>query len=105
METAKPKLWTRNFTLLTAGSTISMLGNAIAGFSLGLLILDYTKSTFLYALTMVVYNLPKVVMPVLSGPYLDRFSRRKTLYSLDFVSAVLYLLMFLCCKEAFSTTP
>ncbi len=101
METANPKLSTRNFTLLTAGSTISMLGNAIAGFSLGLLILDYTKSTFLYALTMVVYNLPKVVMPVLSGPYLDRFSRRKTLYSLDFVSAVLYLLMFFMLQGGF----
>ena len=35
-------LWTRNFTILTLGTVVSMLGNAISGFALSLLILDYT---------------------------------------------------------------
>ena len=87
---AKEGLWTRNFTIITVGSIVSMLGNAIAGFALGLLILDYTGSTFLYAMYMVMYNLPKVAVPTLAGPFVDKFSRRKTIYTLDFVSTALY---------------
>lgn len=83
-------LWTKNFTIITVGTVISMLGNSISGFALGLLVLDYTGSTFLYALYMVLYNLPKVVAPTLSGPFVDKFSRRKTIYMLDFTSAALY---------------
>lgn len=88
-QTANP-LWTKNFTIITAGTVVSMLGNAIAGFALGLLVLDYTGSTFLYALYMVMYNAPKVIAPTLAGPFLDKFSRRKTIYTLDFISAALY---------------
>jgi MFS family permease len=71
------KLWTKDFTILTIGSAVSMLGNAVSGFALGLLILDYTNSTFLYSLTLVIYTLPRIVMPLLAGPYLDRFSRKR----------------------------
>nr|HPJ76160.1 MFS transporter [Clostridia bacterium] len=88
------KLWTRDFSILTIGSAVSMLGNAVSGFALGLLILDYTNSTFLYSLTLVIYTLPRIVMPLLAGPYLDRFSRKKIIYTLDFISAALYLLIF-----------
>lgn len=87
---AQEGLWTRNFTIITVGSIVSMLGNAIAGFALGLLVLDYTGSTFLYAMYMVTYNLPKVAVPTLAGPFVDKFSRRKTIYTLDFVSTALY---------------
>jgi MFS family permease len=90
---AKP-LWTRNFTILTLGTVVSMLGNAVAGFAIGLLVLDYTGSTLLYAVFMVAYNLPKIVMPSLAGPYIDRFSRVKVIYTLDFISTVLYLVIY-----------
>lgn len=84
-------LWTRDFTIITLGTVISMLGNAIAGFAIGLLVLDYTGSTFLYALFAVVYNLPKIIMPFVAGPYVDRFPRKKIIYTLDFMSAILFL--------------
>ena len=87
-------LWTRNFTILTLGTVVSMLGNAISGFALSLLILDYTGSTLLYAIFMVVYNLPKIIMPSIAGPYLDRFSRTKAIWTLDYLSAALYLVIF-----------
>lgn len=86
------KLWTTDFTIITIGSVVSMLGNAIASFAIGLLVLDITGSTFLYALYMVVYNVPKVVVPILSGPFLDRFSRKRTIYTLDFISATIFLI-------------
>ena len=67
-----------------------MLGNAISGFAISLLVLDFTQSNLLYALFIVAYTLPQVIMPVFSGAILDRFSRKRTIYSLDFISAGMY---------------
>ncbi len=84
------KLWTRDFTILTLGSVVSMLGNAMSGFAMSLLVLDYTQSALLYAVYVAVFTLPQVIAPVFSGAILDRFSRKKTIYTLDFLSAALY---------------
>lgn len=88
------KLWTKDFKIITIGSIISMLGNSVAGFAIGLLVLDLTDSTLLFSLFMVVYNLPKIVAPLFAGPYLDRFSRKKMIYTLDFLSSLIYVIMF-----------
>lgn len=72
---------------------ISMLGSVLSGFAMSLLVLDYTKSTFLFALYNVFYMLPNIVIPVLSGPVLDRFSRRKTIYTLDFLTSGIFVIL------------
>jgi len=95
------RLWTRDFTIITLGTVVSMLGNAVAGFAIGLLVLDYTNSVFLYALFMVVYSLPRIALPMFAGPYLDRFSRKRVIYSLDFLSCALYLIIYLLLKKDF----
>lgn len=89
------KLWTKDFTIITVGSFISMLGNNIAGFAMGLLVLDYTKSTLLYALYEILFTAPQVIVPIISGPFVDKFSRKKTIYTLDFISAAIYALFAL----------
>jgi MFS family permease len=94
MDAVKQKLWTRDFTILTLGTVISMLGNAVAGFAIGLLVLDKTDSVLLYALFMTCYSLPRIVLPMFAGPYLDRFSRKRVIYTLDFLSAALYAIFF-----------
>ena len=86
-----PPLWTRDFTIITAGSVISMFGNALAGFAISLFVLDYTNTPLYYALYVFLYTLPQLAAPLIAGPLMDRFSRRKTIYSLDFMSAVLYM--------------
>lgn len=96
-----PKLWTKNFTIITLGTVVSMLGNAISGFAISLLVLDYTQSTFLFALFMVVYNLPKVIMPLIAGPYLDNFSRTRVICGLDFLSSGIYLMIFFLLRGGF----
>jgi len=88
------KLWSKNFTIITLGTVVSALGNAISAFSIALIVLGYTQSTFLFAVFQVVYNLPKIVMPLIVGPYMDRFSRSRVIYSLDFLSSALYLFVF-----------
>lgn len=99
------KLWTRDFTIITLGTVISMLGNAIAGFALGVLILEMTNSNFAFALYLALNSLPKLLVPVLAGTFLDRFSRVKVIYTLDFISALLYFLVFLSIKTNVLTYP
>ncbi len=94
------RLWTKDFTIITFGSVVSMFGNAVAGFAMGLLVLDYTDSVFLYALFMVCYGLPRIVLPLFAGPYLDCFSRKKMLYTLDFVSCGLFLVIYLLLQNS-----
>ena len=86
-------LWTRDFTIITLGSVVSMFGNAMAGFAMSLMVLDISESTLLYAIFIAAFTIPQLFMPLISGAFLDRFSRKKTIYTLDFVSAFLDILM------------
>ena len=86
-------LWTRDFTILTVGSVVSMFGNALTGFAMSLMVLDLSKSTFLYAIYIAMYTLPQLIMPIVSGAFLDRRSRKKMIYTLDFLSSGIYLLL------------
>jgi len=88
------KLWTRSFTILTIGSIVSVFGNTLIGFAINLIVLDYSNSVFLFVLYRVIYNIPRILAPMFAGPLLDSFSRRKTAYTLDFISAALYISLF-----------
>ena len=83
-------LWTRDFTIITVGSVVSMFGNALAYFAMDLMVLDITGSTMMFALYNILYMLPNALAPVLIGPFLDRFSRKRTIYTLDFLTAALF---------------
>ena len=99
------RLWTGDFTIITAGSAVSMFGNTMAGFAISLLVLDYTSSSMLYAIYLAVYMLPQIFAPFLSGPVLDRFSRKKTIYTLDFLSAGLYALSGFLLRSGWFSYP
>ena len=98
---AKSGLWTKNFTIITLGSAVSILGNAMSGFAVSILALDKTGSPFLYALFLAAYGLPQMLVPLVAGPILDKRSRRKAIYTLDFLSAGLFLVMFLIVKSGY----
>ena len=91
----KNPLWTRDFTIITAGSVVSMLGNTLSGFAMNLMVLDATGSTLMYAIYNILYLIPNALAPILIGPFLDRFSRKRTIYTLDFVTAGLFAVMSL----------
>ncbi len=99
------KLWTPDFTILTLGTIVSMFGNAISGFAMGLLVLDYTNSTMLYSIYLVCNNLPRLVMPLIAGPYLDRFSRKRMIYTLNFFASGLYLIVSLLVSRSLLSYP
>ncbi len=95
MHRNKTGLWTRDFTIITVGSIISLVGNMLSGFAISIMVLDRTGSTFLYVLFNVCWQLPMLMLPLLAGPYLDRVSRKKVIYCLDFLSAAIYFAIFL----------
>lgn len=101
----KQTLWTYDFTVITIGSFVSLVGSILSSFAVSLLVLDVTESTFLYMLYNVAYPLPMMLCPVLVGPYLDRVSRRKVIYFLDFLSSGIYVALFLLLREGWFSYP
>lgn len=98
-KTKSNTLWTWDFTIITLGSAVSMLGSVLASFAVSIMVLDYTGSTFLYALFNVAYQVPYLLVPLFAGPYLDRVSRKKVIYCLDFLTAGLYLSFFILLRQ------
>ena len=107
MNTKKPAqgLWTWDFTIITVGSIISLIGGVLSSFAMSMMVLDYTGSVFLYALYNASYQVPMLVCPILAGPYLDRMSRKKVIYRLDFLSAGLFAGLFLLLRTGWFSFP
>lgn len=105
MGKSQKTLWTYDFTVITIGSVISMVGGQLSGFAISLVVLDHTGSTFLYTLFNVCFQLPMLVCPVLAGPYLDRMSRKKVIYTLDFISSGLFFGLFLLLRQGWFNYP
>ena len=101
----KTGLWTRDFTIITIGSLISLVGNMLSGFAISIMVLDMTGSTFLYVLFNVCWQVPGLVIPLLAGPFLDRVSRKKVIYLLDFLSAAIYFALALVLKTGWFSYP
>ncbi len=98
-------LWTWDFTIITLGSIVSLIGGVLSSFAMSIMVLDYTGSVFLYALFNASYQVPMLVCPILAGPYLDRMSRKKVIYWLDYLSAGLFALLFLLLKSGWFSYP
>ena len=49
----KNRLWTYDFTVITIGSVVSMVGGTLSGFAVSLVVLDYTSSTLYYRVVVI----------------------------------------------------
>ncbi|MFA7075793.1 MAG: MFS transporter [Candidatus Izemoplasmatales bacterium] len=89
------RLWNRNFTILTIGSFISAFGSAAAGIAFGILIYTKTGSPLTLALFTIANIIPRMVTAVLIGPFVDRHSRVKLIYRIDFFYSIFFALVAL----------
>ncbi len=89
----KTSLWTRNFTILMMGTIVSATGGVGINFALSVLVYNQTSSTFLSALFVTIGMLPHVLLPLFVGPLIDRFERRKIIYTLDFLMSLLFIVV------------
>lgn len=93
MEQRTYKLWTKNFTIITIGTLISMMGNTISNFAISLVVLSQTNSTFLFSLYNILTIIPKIIVPMLVGPYVDRSSRKKIIVNIDLIYGFLFTIL------------
>lgn len=88
----KPRLWTRNFTLLIAATVLGCAGGVASGFALSFLVFDETGSTLAAALLIAMQLIPAFIIPLIAAPLMDRLPRKPFLVGGDAVNGVLYAL-------------
>ncbi len=89
------KLWNRNFSILTIGSFISAFGSAAAGIAFGILIYKQTGSPLTLALFTIANIIPRMLTSILVGPFVDRNSRVKMIYRIDYFYSIFFSLVAL----------
>jgi len=87
------ELWSRDFTILTLGSYVSIGGSTAITFILGVLILDLSRNNLLYSLTAVISNLAGIAVPLVAATFMEHMSRRRIIFSLDFLNAAILVFM------------
>jgi len=89
------KLFNKDFTMLAIAQVTSVLGSVILRFALNLYILDITGRVDVFAMIFALTEIPGIVLAPFGGAIADRFSRKKIMVILDFVSSSLIFLLFM----------
>jgi DHA3 family macrolide efflux protein-like MFS transporter len=66
----------RTFAVIWFGQLVSTLGSGLTGFALGVWIYQETGSTTLFALNLLAYAVPNLVVSPFAGALVDRWDRR-----------------------------
>jgi DHA3 family macrolide efflux protein-like MFS transporter len=86
-------VWSRDFTLITAGTVISAIAGQTISLPLSLMVFDQTQSALLSAIMFVSSMLPNFVLPLFVAPLIDRCNKKRTIVTLDYLTGALYLLV------------
>lgn len=89
----KVKLWTRDFSLLSASSFLSAVGGEAILFPLSLYTFDETRSPLLSALVMIMGFVPDLLLAIPLAPLVERMPKKKLILLLDGLLLALYLAM------------
>lgn len=88
----KPRLWTRDFSLLTVATVLGAAGGITGSVALSFLVYDETGSTLAAALLIATQLVPSFVLPLMVAPVLDRYPRKPFLVGGDLLNGVMYAL-------------
>lgn len=86
----KPKLWTRDFTLLISATVLGAAGGIAGSFALSFLVYEETGSTLAAALLIAINVIPGFIVPLAAAPFMDRLPRKPFLVGGDAVNGLLY---------------
>mgnify|MGYP002625668085 CR=1 FL=1 len=87
----KPKLWTRDFALVTVATAIGCAGGIAGEFALSFLVFDETGSTLASALVVAIQLVPHVFVPLVISPVMDRLPRKAFLVLGDIACGLAYM--------------
>ena len=93
-----PRLWTKNFSLITLATALGAMGGIAGGFALSFFVFDETGSTLASALILAIQVIPYVLIPLFVAPIMDRLPRKTFLVCGDIANGVMYaaLGLYLC---------
>lgn len=83
----------RPFAVIWIGQLVSLIGSGLTSFALGVLIYERTGSATQFAINVVVYYLPAVLLAPLAGLAADQLSRRRVMLIADSLAGVATLAM------------
>ena len=83
----------RNFKLVLASQTISLLGGNILNFALSLFILDFTQSVGAFASIMAISQIPVVLLSLVGGIIADRMDKKKLIVVFDAIKAIICIVL------------
>ena len=78
----------RTFTIIWSGQLISTIGSGLTGFALGVWIYEQSGSPTLFAISLFVYFLPRVILSPFAGVLADRLDRRIVMLASDSLAAI-----------------
>jgi MFS transporter, DHA3 family, macrolide efflux protein len=84
-----------NLILFSAGKLVSLLGTTIYSFAMSLYILKVTGSGSSFAFSILIGTLPRVLLGPIAGSLSDRADRKKMIVTLDMLSGVIVLALFI----------
>ena len=73
----------RTFVFVWFGQLVSTIGSGLTGFALGVWVYQETGSTTLFAMNMLAYAIPNLVVSPFAGALVDRYDRRKIMILSD----------------------
>ncbi|MEG0773524.1 MFS transporter [Clostridium sp.] len=86
---------TSNFILFSLGKLVSIFGNAIYTFAMGLFVLQSTGSGLSFATTLIVGTIPILLVNPIAGVMADRFDKKKLVIWTDIFSGLVLLAVYL----------
>lgn len=86
----RPRLWTRDFTLLISATVLGAAGGIAGSFALSFLVYEETGSTLAAALLIAINVAPGFLVPLAAAPFMDRLPRKPFLVGGDAVNGALY---------------
>lgn len=85
----------KNFFYFLFGQQFSLLGSSIVYFIIGWWITIETNSAIVLSLSSFFYFLPQIIIAPIAGVLSDRISRKFIIISVDFIQALVTLVLFL----------
>ncbi len=78
----------RTFFVIWSGQLVSTIGSGLTGFALGVWIYQQTRSTALFAISLLSQAVPNLLVTPFAGALVDRWDRRKAMMFSDAGRAV-----------------
>ena len=81
----------RNFRYLWTGQLVSTIGSSLTDLAAGILVFQRTQSALAVGLMLMATAIPSLVVGLVAGVFVDRFSRKKIMIASDLIRSALVL--------------